>query len=137
VWERAARFPLAPSPATPSNRLMTRFFPGLVWLLLGTTVGLPAAAPATPTGSRVEPLTLPLRLSMTANKVIAALGSPRLDNRAFGGGIGYPGLRMLFDATRRGIRALTMEGGARLASGIGVGTALARVQAEYPGGTVV
>ncbi|MBM3864864.1 MAG: hypothetical protein FJ381_03070 [Verrucomicrobia bacterium] len=116
---------------------MPCFLPKLVWLLLCTIVGLTAVDPPTPTGSRVEPLTLPLRLSMTANKVIAALGSPRLDNRAFGGGIGYPGLRMLFDATRRGIRALTMEGGARLASGIGVGTALARVQAEYPGGTVV
>lgn len=116
---------------------MTRFSPGLVWLLLGTTVGLPAAAPATPTGSRVEPLTLPLRLSMTANEVIAALGPPRSDNRAYGGGIGYPGLRVLFDATGREIGTLTIEGDARLASGIGVGTALARVQAEYPGGTMV
>ncbi len=74
---------------------------------------------------------------MTAPEVIAALGPPRSDNRAFGGGIGYPGLRVLFDATGQEIGTLTLDGDARLASGIGVGTSLARVKADFPGGTMV
>ena len=116
---------------------MTRFLPGLVWLCLFTAIGFAANAPAAPARNGVEPLSIPLRLSMTAQEVIAALGPPRSDNRAFGGGIGYPGLRVLFDATGKEIGTLTLEGDARLALGIGVGTALARVKAEFPGGTMV
>jgi len=116
---------------------MTRFLPGLVSLCLSALVGLAANTPATPPGSRVEPLTSPVRLSMTAQEVIAALGPPRSDNRAFGGGIAYPGIRVLFDATGQEIGTLTLEGETRLASGIGVGTPLARVKTEYPGGTMV
>ena len=115
---------------------MTRFLPGLVLLCLGTWAGLAANPPATPIGSGVEPLTSPLRLSMTAQEVIAALGPPRSDNRAFGGGIGYAGIRVMFDATGQEIGTLTLEGETRLASGIGVGTPLARVKAEFPGGTI-
>lgn len=116
---------------------MTRFLPGLVLLCLGTLAGLAANPPATPLGSRVEPLTSPLRLSMTAQEVIAALGPPRSDNRAFGGGIGYAGIRVLFDPTGQEIGTLTLEGDTRLASGIGIGNPLTRVKAEYPGGSMV
>ncbi len=116
---------------------MTRFLPGLVWLCLFPAIGFAAKAPAAPAPNGVEPLSIPLRLSMSAQEVIAALGPPRSDNRAFGGGIGYPGLRVLFDATGQEIGTLTLEGDTRLASGIGVGTALARVKAEFPDGTMV
>jgi hypothetical protein len=74
---------------------------------------------------------------MTAQEVIAALGPPRSDNRAFGGGIGYAGIRVLFDPTGQEIGTLTLEGDTRLASGIGIGTPLTRVKAEYPGGSMV
>jgi len=116
---------------------MTRFLPWLVCLCLGTAAALAANAPASATANRVEPLSLPLRLSMTAPEVIAALGPPRSDYRSFGGGIVYAGLRVMFDATGQEIGNLTIEGDARLASGIGVGTALPRVQAEFPGGKMV
>ncbi|MFZ9839473.1 MAG: hypothetical protein ACO3JJ_13165 [Opitutaceae bacterium] len=116
---------------------MTRFLPGLVWLCLGTAAALAALPPITPAHAGVEPLSLPLRLSMTASEVIAALGPPRSDYRAFGGGLVYPGLRVMFDASGREIGNLTIEGDAHLASGIAVGTALTQVQAEFPGGKMV
>ncbi len=116
---------------------MTRFLPGLVCLCLLAASGRAAHPPASSTPNRVEPLSLPLRLSMTASEVLAALGPPRSDYRAFGGGLVYGGLRVMFDATGKEIGNLTIEGEARLASGIGVGTALSRVQAEFPGGQMV
>ena len=76
---------------------MKRLLLGLVLICLGPPAMLAANAPASTPANRVEPLSLPLRLSMTADEVVAALGKPRSDNRAFGGGIGYAGLRVMFD----------------------------------------
>lgn len=116
---------------------MKRLLLGLVLICLGPPAVFSANAPAVPPANRVEPLSLPLRLSMGADQVIAALGQPRSDNRAFGGGIGYAGLRVMFDPSGKEIWSVTIEGDARLAGGIGVGVALAKVKAEFPGGTMV
>lgn len=116
---------------------MKRLFPGLVLFCLGAPAMLAANAPASTPANRVEPLSLPLRLSMTADEVVAALGKPRSDNRAFGGGIGYVGLRVMFDPSGKEIWSATIEGDARLAGGIGVGAGLAKVKAEFPGGNMV
>jgi len=116
---------------------MKRLLLGLVLICLGPPAVFSANAPASPPANRVEPLSLPLRLSMGADQVIAALGQPRSDNRAFGGGIGYAGLRVMFDPSGKEIWSVTIEGDARLAGGIGVGVALAKVKAEFPGGTMV
>ena len=116
---------------------MKRLLLGLVLICLCPPAVFSANAPASPPANRVEPLSLPLRLSMTADEVVAALGQPRSDNRAFGGGIGYAGLRVMFDPSGKEIWSVTIEGDARLAGGIGVGVALAKVKAEFPGGTMV
>jgi len=116
---------------------MKRLLLGLVLICLGPPAVFSANAPASPPANRVEPLSLPLRLSMGADQVIAALGQPRSDNRAFGGGIGYAGLRVMFDPSGKEIWSVTIEGDARLAGGIGVGAALAKVKAEFPGGAMV
>ena len=74
---------------------------------------------------------------MTADEVVAALGKPRSDNRAFGGGIGYAGLRVMFDPSGKEIWSVTIEGDTRLAGGVGVGDPLAKVKAEFSGGNMV
>lgn len=116
---------------------MKRLLIGLVLIILGVSALLSANAPDAAPANRVEPLSLPLRLSMTADEVVAALGRPRYDNRAYGGGIGYAGLRVMFDTSGKEIWSATIEGDARLAGGIGVGDPLAKVKAEFPGGTMV
>ena len=98
---------------------MKRLLLGLVLICLGQLDVFSANPPASTPADRVEPLSLPLRLSMTADEVVAALGKPRSDNRAFGGGIGYAGLRVMFDAAGTEIGTLTIEGDARLAGGGG------------------
>lgn len=111
----------------------------VVWLssLVASAFSASASTPVSTPANRVEPLSIPLRLSMTADQVVAALGKPRSDNRAFGGGIGYAGLRVMFDSGGKEIWSVTIEGDARLAGGIGVGAALAPVKAEFPGGSMV
>lgn len=116
---------------------MKRLLLGLVLICLGQPDVFSATPPASTPANRVEPLSLPLRLSMTADEVVAALGKPRSDNRAFGGGIGYAGLRVMFDASGKEIWSATIEGDARLAGGIGVGIPLAKVKTEFPGGNMV
>ena len=116
---------------------MRGFLLGIVLSAGVVPAAFPAGASSVPAANRVEPLSIPLRLSMTAEQVVAALGKPRSDNRAFGGGIGYAGLRVMFDAAGTEIGTLTIEGEARLAGGIGVGALLAKVKAEFPGGSMV
>lgn len=116
---------------------MKRLLLGLVLICLGSPSVFSANPPAVFPANRVEPLSLPLRLSMTADEVVAALGKPRSDNRAFGGGIGYAGLRVMFDPSGAEIWSATIEGDARLAGGIGVGAPLAKVKAEFPGGNML
>jgi hypothetical protein len=116
---------------------MKRLLLGIVLICIGPPAVFSANAPASTPANRVEPLSLPLRLSMTADEVVAALGKPRSDNRAFGGGIGYVGLRVMFDPSGKEIWSATIEGDSRLAGGIGVGAALAKVKAEFPGGNMV
>lgn len=121
---------------------MKRFLLGFV--LLAGSVQLPvtgtarAAAPAPAAGvNRVEPLSVPLRLTMTAEQALQVLGKPRSDHRAFGGGLTFPGLMLIFDATGREIGSVTINGEARLACGLGVCTPLAKIQEEFPGGNRV
>ena len=116
---------------------MKRLRLGLVLPGLITSAVFSANTPAVSPANRVEPLSIPLRLSMTADEVIAALGKPRSDNRAFGGGIGYAGLRVMFDASGKEIGSVTIEGDACLAGGIGVGAPFAKVKAEFPGGNMI
>ena len=116
---------------------MKRLLLGLVLICLGAPAAFAANAPVSAAANRVEPLSVPLRLSMTADEVVAALGKPRSDNRAFGGGIGYAGLRVMFDTSGKEIWSVTIEGDARLASGVGVGDPLAKVKAEFSGGNMV
>lgn len=108
-------------------------------LVAGASAGAaePGPGPSQAGAGNVEPLSVPLRLTMTAEQVVAALGQPRSDYRSFGGGIGYPGLRILFDAAGKEISTVTIEGDARLAGGLGVGDAEARVKAAFPGGSMV
>jgi hypothetical protein len=116
---------------------MKRLLLGLVLICPGEPALFSANTPVAAPANRVEPLSIPLRLSMTADEVVAALGNPRSDNRAYGGGIGYPGLRVMFDAGGKEIGSVTIEGDARLAGGIGTGDPLAKVKAEFPGGSMV
>ena len=116
---------------------MKRLLLGLVLICLGPPDVFSANPPASTPADRVEPLSLPLRLSMTADEVVAALGKPRSDNRAFGGGIGYAGLRVMFDPSGKEIWSVTIEGDTRLAGGVGVGDPLAKVKAEFSGGNMV
>lgn len=96
------------------------------------------ASPAAPArGHCVEPLSRPVWLAMTADEVLRTLGKPQADNRSFGGGLTFPGLRVMFDATGKDIGTLTITGDTRLACGAGVGDALAKVRAAFPGGEMV
>ncbi|MFM8337768.1 MAG: hypothetical protein ACKODK_19605 [Opitutaceae bacterium] len=116
---------------------MKRLRLGLVLPGLITSAVFSANTPAVSPANRVEPLSIPLRLSMTADEVVAALGKPGSDNRAFGGGMGYAGLRVMFDTRGKEIWSATIDGDARLAGGIGVGDPLSKVKAEFPGGNMV
>jgi hypothetical protein len=92
---------------------------------------------ATSKGHCVEPLSRPVWLSMTADEVVRALGKPQSDNRAFGGGLTFPGLRVMFDTSGKEIWTFTITGDTRLACGAGVGDALAKVRSAFPGGSMV
>jgi hypothetical protein len=108
---------------------------GMSWRLLAlllTLLRFPVAAAETGP-NRVEPLSSPIRLAMTAEDVIRVMGPPRSDNRSFGGGLGFPGLLVMFDSRGTEIWSLTITGGTRLACGIGVGDPRARVQELFPG----
>lgn len=96
-----------------------------------------AAGSAAAKGHCVEPLSKPLWLSMTADEVLRALGKPQSDNRAFGGGLTFPGLRVMFDTSGKEILTFTITGDTRLACGAGVGDPLAKVRAAFPGGSMV
>ena len=105
-------------------------FLGLSLLSLLMMSSAPGAnAPA----NLVEPLSAPIRLSMSADEVIQALGRPRSDNRHFGGGLGFPGLLVIFDPKGKEMWSLTLTGETRLACGVGVGDPLARVKELFPG----
>jgi hypothetical protein len=95
----------------------------------------PGAAPA---GAQrcVEPLSAPVRLSMTAEELLRALGKPRSDNRAFGGGLRFDGLAVMLDTAGREIWTFTITGNTRLACGHGVGDTLAKVREGFPGGSM-
>ena len=96
-----------------------------------------AGSAAVAKGHCVEPLSKPLWLSMTADEVLRALGKPQSDNRAFGGGLTFPGLRVMFDTSGKEIWTFTITGDTRLACGAGVGDPLAKVRAAFPGGSMV
>lgn len=104
-------------------------------MLSALTFCAPAAHAAA--GACVEPLSAPLRLSMTVDEVLRALGKPRSDNRFFGGGLTYPGLMVIFDTAGREIWSLTLNGDTRLACGLKVGSTLVEARAGFPGGTMV
>lgn len=117
--------------------------PALVILSCAIAGGLENDLPRTPSrvapgSSRVvnpvEPLSLPLRLSMTAAEVLAQFGKPDSDNRSFGGGLAYPDFRVLFDATGREIWTVVLRDRVRLACGVGVGDSLERVREAFPSG---
>jgi hypothetical protein len=71
---------------------------------------------------------------MTADEVLRALGKPRSDNRAFGGGLRFEGLSVMLDTAGREIWTFTITGDTRLACGHGVGDTLAKVREGFPGG---
>jgi hypothetical protein len=92
------------------------------------------AAPAklaVPGGNAVEPLTNGLLLHMTADAVVKKFGQPGSDDRAMGGGIGYAGFGMLYNARQTEIWHLTLKAGPRFNSGIGVGSTRAEVEAVF------
>ena len=105
-------------------------FLGLSLLSLLMTSSAPGAGAL---ANLVEPLSAPIRLSMSADEVIQALGRPRSDNRHFGGGLGFPGLLVIFDSKGKEMWSLTLTGETRLACGVGVGDPLTRVKELFPG----
>lgn len=90
-----------------------------------------ASAPA------VEPLSIPLRLSMGAEAVLRRFGTPRSDNRSFGGGLTYPDFRVMFSAKGDEIWSVTLMAPVRLACGLGPGDPMDTVRQRFPGGRTV
>ena len=91
------------------------------------------------TGStnRVEPLSSPLKLTMTAKEVLAQFGTPKSDYRFYGGGLTYPDFRILFNATGTEIGTLVIRNQIRLACGLGVGDSMEKVRQFFPNGRTV
>lgn len=87
--------------------------------------------------SRVEPLSIPLRLTMGADEVLRKFGKPRSDNRFFGGGLTYPEFRVMFNTQGTEIWSVTLEKSIQLACGIGPGDSLEKVREQFPGGKIV
>lgn len=87
--------------------------------------------------SPVEPLSIPLKLSMGADEVLRQFGQPRSDNRFFGGGLTYPEFRVIFSAKGDEIWSVTLLNSVRLSCGIGPGDSMEKVRAHFPGGRTV
>ena len=97
----------------------------------------PKSTPNTPAklananGNAVEPLSNALRLNMTADEVIKKFGQPASDDRAWGGGIGFAGFGMIYNAKETEIWHFTLTGSARFNSGIGIGSSRAEVKVVF------
>lgn len=87
--------------------------------------------------SQVEPLSIPLRLTMGAEEILKKFGKPKSDNRFFGGGLTYPEFRVMFNAQGTEIWNVTLEKPTRLACGIGPGDPMDKVRERFPGGRMV
>ena len=87
--------------------------------------------------NRVEPLSSPLKLTMTANDVLTQFGTPQSDYRFYGGGVTYPDFRILFSATGKEIESLVIRNRIRLACGLGVGDSMDTVRQCFPHGKTV
>jgi hypothetical protein len=120
-------------------KMMSPLLAGYAAACVVASLGVvPAPSAAAPKGHCVEPLSRPLWLAMTADEVLRTLGKPQSDNRAFGGGLTFPGLRMTFDTAGKEMWSLAIvSADTRLACGAGVGDALAKVRADFPGGQMV
>ena len=126
----------------PLSHVLVLMFTGCLCASSSQAQGAPqapskAGPAAVAKGHCVEPLSRPVQLSMTAEEVLRVLGKPQADNRSFGGGLTFAGLRVMFDATGKEIGTFTITGDTRLACGAGVGDALAKVRAAFPGGEMV
>jgi hypothetical protein len=86
-----------------------------------------SAAPG-PAGNVVEPLSNGLRLTMTADEVIRKFGPPRSDDRLWGGGIGFDGFGLTFNASGTQIWHFTISRDVKLNSGIGIGSSRPEVE---------
>lgn len=87
--------------------------------------------------SPVEPLSIPLRLTMGAEEILKKFGKPKSDNRFFGGGLTYPEFRVMFNAQGTEIWNVTLERPTRLACGLGPGDPMDTVRQRFPGGRTV
>ena len=87
--------------------------------------------------SRVEPLSIPLRLSMGSEELLRKFGKPKSDNRFFGGALTYPEFRVMFNTQGTEIRSVTLQAPVRLACGIGPDDTLEKVRERFPGGRIV
>ena len=87
--------------------------------------------------SRVEPLSIPLRLSMGSEELLRKFGKPKSDNRFFGGGLTYSEFRVMFNTQGTEIRSVTLLTPVRLACGTGPGDTLEKVRERFPGGRIV
>jgi len=81
----------------------------------------PAGTARAATASMVEPLSIPLKLSMGAEAVLRQFGTPRSDHRSFGGGLTYPEFRVMFSPKGDEIWSVTLMAPVRLARGLGDG----------------
>lgn len=97
----------------------------------------PAGTARAASASPVEPLSVPLRLSMGAEAVLRQFGTPRSDNRSFGGGLTYPEFRVMFSAKGDEIWSVTLMAPVRLACGLGPGDPMEKVRQRFPGGRTV
>ena len=86
---------------------------------------------------RVEPLSIPLKLSMGAEAVLQRFGKPKSDNRSFGGGLTYPEFRVMFSAKGDEIWSVTLMAPVRLACGLGPGDPMDTIRQRFPGGRMV
>ncbi|OPZ82655.1 MAG: hypothetical protein BWY76_02649 [bacterium ADurb.Bin429] len=84
--------------------------------------------------SAVEPLSNRLELSMTADQVIAKFGKPAMDDRFWGGGMGYDDFAVMFNAAGTQITHFTIKKNIRLAGGISAGSPKTDVLTAYPRG---
>jgi hypothetical protein len=87
--------------------------------------------------SWVEPLSIPLQLSMGSEDVLQKFGKPKSDTRFFGGGLTYPEFRVMFNTQGTEIRSVTLQAPVRLACGIGPGDTLEKVRERFTGGRIV
>ncbi len=94
----------------------------------------PAKEPSAAVGNMVEPLSNGLKLTMTPDQVVKALGKPSTDDRSGGGYLGYRNFDIVLDPSGDGIWSLMIRGGVRLNCGIGIGNTKKEVTEKFKGG---